>query len=333
MRRILSLYLPNWPAQGNAAGNTASLLLLAEWCGRYTGKAAADLPDGIILDITGCSGDFPDGEAGLVADLERRLGAKGIACRIAVAANAAAAWGLARHGGVTPLLAGMGAEALPALCAELPLAALRLPAPAASGLAMRGVARIGELQAIPSRLLARRIGHEAAARVDLMFGRAVKATPAGRASPDHRVSRRFAQPIADRETLQAALLDLIASMCRRLSDEGIGARHFALTLYRADGAVGAAAVSPARARQDYRYLSRVLKPKLAALDSGVGVGAAGVEVMAIDAMATEPAAAKRQTAHLRLSFSEPAYRLSEDERMPSPLAEAAPFPAYRANAL
>ena len=57
---------------------------LVEWCGRYTPFTAADGPDGIILDISGCAHLFC-GEEGLLIDLAAQLRRMGLTTRIAAA--------------------------------------------------------------------------------------------------------------------------------------------------------------------------------------------------------------------------------------------------------
>src|SRR5690606_8015844 len=73
------------------------LTALARWCLRYTPIAATDLPDGLILDITGCAhlwgGELPYLEA-IVATLQ----SKGYSVRGTIADTVGMAWALARYG-------------------------------------------------------------------------------------------------------------------------------------------------------------------------------------------------------------------------------------------
>src|SRR5262249_11467519 len=67
---------------------------LADWCQRYAPLVAVDPPDGILLDVSGCTHLF-GGEANLVDDLAARVANFGFTLRAAVAstigtANAAA---------------------------------------------------------------------------------------------------------------------------------------------------------------------------------------------------------------------------------------------------
>src|SRR4051794_21291214 len=79
------------------ADESADLRLLeavADWCDRYTPLTGLD-SDGVLLDVTGCAHLF-GGEAALASDLVRRLAARGLQARAAVADTVGCAWGVAR---------------------------------------------------------------------------------------------------------------------------------------------------------------------------------------------------------------------------------------------
>lgn len=73
-------------------GDRAALDRLAAWCLRYAPIAAADPPDGLLIDISGAA-HLRGGEAALVAELDGRLRRAGIGARIALAGTRGAAWG------------------------------------------------------------------------------------------------------------------------------------------------------------------------------------------------------------------------------------------------
>src|SRR5436190_11749651 len=68
---------------------------LAEWCIRFTPFAAINPPDGLILDVTGCShlwgGDDP-----YLTEIIKRLEARGYHVRAAMADTIGTAWAVAR---------------------------------------------------------------------------------------------------------------------------------------------------------------------------------------------------------------------------------------------
>ncbi|HEY5216964.1 MAG TPA: DNA polymerase Y family protein, partial [Pseudolabrys sp.] len=89
---------PALEAIAEDADADASLLeRIADWCLRYTPLVACDAPDGLLLDISGCTHLY-GGEHALVADLGQRLEQAGFAYRLAIAGTIGAAWAAAHVG-------------------------------------------------------------------------------------------------------------------------------------------------------------------------------------------------------------------------------------------
>src|SRR6185312_12688857 len=65
------------PAEAEPLADETAVAALAAWCERYTPMAAPDPPDGLWLDITGCTAVFAS-EAELAGDLAARLARNGI---------------------------------------------------------------------------------------------------------------------------------------------------------------------------------------------------------------------------------------------------------------
>jgi protein ImuB len=98
----------------------AALIRLALWCIKYSPLVTPDPPDGVLIDVAGSAHLF-QGEAALINDLCRRLGAEGIAARAALADTAGCAWALARHGDAQIVSPGRTADAIATrVCACLP---------------------------------------------------------------------------------------------------------------------------------------------------------------------------------------------------------------------
>ncbi|TXM79159.1 DNA polymerase Y family protein, partial [Methylobacterium sp. WL69] len=98
-RARLSTPLSVHPSDPEA--DAAALDRLCLWAKRYTPNVAAfgeaEARDGLFLDVAGSSHLF-GGEAGLLADLARRLSANGVPARMALAGTPGCAFALARHG-------------------------------------------------------------------------------------------------------------------------------------------------------------------------------------------------------------------------------------------
>ena len=142
------------PAEADRAADEAALGRLAVWCERYTPMAAPDPPDGLWLDITGCTAVF-DTEAELARDLASRLERNAIPCRLAIAGATGAAWALARMGKDQTILP---PEQEKAALADLPVSSLRLDAGTVTGLRRLGLRTVQDLLRIPRAQITARFG-------------------------------------------------------------------------------------------------------------------------------------------------------------------------------
>ncbi len=283
--RALGLRLAVHPAA--PASDAAALERLADWCGRYTPWVAVAANDagngaGLWLDVTGCAHLF-GGEAALVADLVRRLGALGYTARAGLADTPGAAWAVARFAAGDAILSPGGARAA---LAPLPVAALRLTAAATEGLERLGLRRIGDLYPLPRAALARRFGAAPAFRLDQALGRLFEPISPRRPPARHRALAAFAEPLIDAEGLAAGLARLIGRLCRDLDAAGSGARRLDLVLYRVDGSLRHAAIGTSRPNRDPAALVRLFAEPLQRLDPGFGV-----EAMTLEAPVVEPLSA------------------------------------------
>jgi protein ImuB len=260
----------------------AALDALAAWCERYTPLAAADPPDGLFLDITGCAHLF-GGEDFLAVDLAGRLGRNALPCTVAVAGTAGAAWALARsataRADVTVLPAGEERAALE----HLPIALLRLDARTVAGLRRLGLRSIGELARLPRAELAARFGSEPVLRLAQAFGTESEAITWRRPPAPWEERIAFAEPIGTPEDLARALRLLADRLCVRLEVKSLGGHRFAATFHRVDDRHPRIEVATALPVRDPAYLAKLLGAKLETVDPGFGI-----EVMVLAAEETAP---------------------------------------------
>jgi protein ImuB len=269
-------------------GDAQALHGLALWARRYTPFAAADPPDGLILDITGC-GHLWGGEAALMRDALARLRRAGLAADGAAAGAAATAAALARGQQGDPVIpSGMEEAAVGPLPIGL---ALRLPHSVMEGLARLGLRRVDHLLALPRAPLARRFGGDLLDRLDAATGRRASPIRPVIPPPDLAAARDLLEPIITRAGIDAVLDRLLDELCRRLRQAGLGARQVALLAWRADGAVQEVAVGTGLATRDPAHLRRLLAERLERLEPGLGF-----ERMALEARRAEPLAAGGQAA-------------------------------------
>ncbi len=255
-------------AEADQAGDAAALAALARWCNRFSPWTSPCGADGISLDITGCAHLFGD-EAGLAAQAVERLARRKIECRAAIADSLGAAWAMARFGGAAVAVVPQGGTRM--ALADLPVAALRLDPDAVALLVRFGLRRIGDVYAMPRAALAKRCGAGMARRLDEALG--YVSEPLSPLSPEKlRWSRRsFAEPIGTQEDLAAATRELLATLCRRLAEEDIGARQLTLALYRIDGRIEETVIGTALPSRDTRHLWRLFAERLPGIDSDPGI--------------------------------------------------------------
>jgi protein ImuB len=271
--RALDPGLAAVPADG--AGDAALLDRLARWASRWSPLVEVDGADGLRLDASGVAHLF-GGEAGLVRDIETRFAALGLTARVAMAATAGAAWGLARYRPSGP--AAPRGE-LADLLAPLPIAALRLAPAVIRTLERLGLKTIGALAGVPRRSLARRF-READNPLDALdraLGRTPEPLTAAPVDPPPRAMLKLAEPVADPSAGGRALDLLVPDLARQLEVRRLGARRLVLAGYRVDGEVMVADAACALATRDERHLVRLLKDKAEILDPGFGFDAFALE--------------------------------------------------------
>jgi len=252
------------PAPNGVPGDLEALAL---WCQQFSPLTAADPPDGVMIDITGCAHLF-GGEAGLMAAIERRL--PGI--RLGLANTGQAAWGLARYGEA-------GCEDI----ASLPLAALNLSPRIIKKLRQVGVRRIGDLMRLPRAELTAGYGPEPLQKLDRALGQSPEILKFISAPPEWREAEHYAEPIFAPIQLQAAIHRLTAKLCVRLADAQAGATAMAARFYRIDSERPEILLAFATPCRDEFQIAKLLIEKLAGnIDPGFGV-----EAITLEACTTE----------------------------------------------
>ena len=255
----------------DGAGDQALVERLARWASRWSPLVEVDGADALRLDVSGVAHLF-GGEAGLVRDIEARFAGLGLSVRVAVAATAGAAWGLARFGN------GQRGDGLEAI-APLPVAALRLPANVVRTLERLGLKTIGALVGVPRRSLARRFreADNPLDALDRMLGRRPEPLTAAPIDPPPRSLLRLAEPVADPSAAAQALAMLVPALVGQLEARRLGARRLVLAGYRVDGEVEVAAAACAIATREPKHLLRLLADKTDSLDPGFGFDAFALE--------------------------------------------------------
>jgi protein ImuB len=205
------------------SADAAALERLALWAlQRYAPIAAADSPDGLVIDVTGAT-HLHGGEDVMLANMIERLGAAGITAHAAIADHWGAAHAQARYAtrpSVTVAPCG-GTTAI----APLPIAALRLPRDMVDDLRRLGFDRIGDLLTKPRAPLELRFGPELGRRLDQATGQLNEPIDPVRPPDLIEIRRTFAEPIGAAETIARYTGKLVVALCEALEAKGLGAKR------------------------------------------------------------------------------------------------------------
>ncbi|WP_205528281.1 Y-family DNA polymerase [Flavobacterium psychrotrophum] len=260
-------------------GRTEKLLqALAEWCIMYTPIAGVDLPDGLMLDISGCT-HLWGGEVAYLEHIKNKLKDYGYTTTLAIADTIATAWAAARFGTDT-IIASSGQYAA---LQTLPPAALRLDATILARLKKLGMRRISSFIDIPASALRRRFGAELPKRIAQALGTELEwITPVQPIAP-YQERLTSMEPIISAEGITIALQQLLEALCLRLEAEGLGLRNAVLKCYRIDGEVQQITIGTGHPSRNIPHLFKLFEHKIATLQPDMGF-----EVFALEAPKVEP---------------------------------------------
>jgi protein ImuB len=255
--------------------DAALLDWLAEACDRYTPMVATDPPQGLILDITGCTHIFAEGERGLADDLEQRLARIGLTACIAVAGTPDAAIALAQYGGED--------------VRALPVKAIGVESDIHVALARAGLRTIGDVATIASAPLAARFGEALPTLLARLLGEVDARITPRRPLAEIETEARFAEPVARTEDVLAAITRLVEEAAVILSERGVGGRRFSVALFRSDGHVARLSVETGQPTRDVTILDRLLRERIDALTDPLDPGF-GYDMIRLAVHVTEPLA-------------------------------------------
>ncbi len=260
---------------------------LADGCARYSPTVALMPPDGVVLDIAGCSHAF-DGERPLAADVEARMARRGILARHAFGDTPEIARALARFAGA-PAPDEKGAVK------RLPVAALELDDDATTALTRAGLKTVGDIMARPLAGIAARFGEEAATAVRRLAGDHRAPVKARMRIAPIAVERRFAEPIARTDYALEVLEDLTAEASGTLAERHQGGRRWEARLFRADGHVQSLRIETGQPTRDVPLLMRLFAERIDSLADPLNPGF-GYDLVRLDVTLAE----RLDAAQLRL---------------------------------
>lgn len=271
---------PDLPAIDHQPALPAKLLnALGEWCLRFTPIVMVDLPDGLMLDISGCP-HLWGGELHYSNDITARLNRAGYHVNTAIADTMGAAWAVSRYGKHESIIpAYQQKQALLALPAE----ALRIDILTASRLYKLGLNSIGSFVDMPSATLRRRFGKDLVQRIELALGLALETL--NPISPALIFQERLSclDPVRTAKAIKIALQQLLEKLCKHLLQEGKGLRKAVLKCYRVDDEIQSIEIGTNKATRNISHIFRLMEQKITNIDPGLGI-----ELFVLEAPVTEP---------------------------------------------
>lgn len=256
-----------WVEEADNVADAALLDAIADDCDRISPIIMIDPPDGLLIDITGSDHLF-GGEAAMGRDVSRRLRRAGLHARTVIAGAPETARAIARFGGRAIVAAGEETEAV----RRLPVASLSLPDEHCTVILRAGLKTVGALMDRPGQLFAARFGEEIMLRLDRLRGAAPAPLTPRRVIPMAWAERRFAEPIARTEDIEAMLAELAREVCILLAERREGGRVFEASFYRSDGAVRRIVVQTGRSLRDCGVVLRLFREKLDSLVDPIDPG-------------------------------------------------------------
>ncbi len=271
--------------------DAAALRRLARWMLRYAPVVAPEDPDGLMLDIAGCSHLFGGEREHMrrIADALRRWGLRP---RLAAAPTFACARAVARFGESD--LAQIEDDAISAALSPLPVAALRVEEKTVDALADVGIDRIGHIAALPRDELAARFGRELLLRLDQATGAVNESIESIRAVRRFIVSHAFDGPVRRIEIIEATTRELLSRLLGQLQSVQRGILELDVELRRVNGEPQTLYLRLTHPNRDHAHLWKQLWPKLERVHLGYGVTDIALQASRTQRMKNEQAAFLRE---------------------------------------
>ncbi|WP_207535881.1 Y-family DNA polymerase [Desertivirga arenae] len=247
--------------------NTKLLKAIGEWCIRYSPTVALDAPDGLVLDVTGCT-HLWGGELQYLQELIHRFKSKGYYIQIAMADTVGAAWALARYGTNGSVVeSGKQAEAL----LSLPPAALRLEIEVLQRLQKLGLYNIRSFISMPRSVLRRRFGEGMLQRLSQALGSEEEPLVSIHLVEPYQERLPCLEPIRTASGIEIAIQKLLESLCQRLYKESKGIRKVVLKCYRVDGRIEQVEIGTNKASHHIPHLFKLFELKISSIEPALGI--------------------------------------------------------------
>ncbi len=242
------------------------LNMLAEWFIRYSPNIALAPPDGLFLEVSGCT-HLWKGEKPYLQEISSRLKKAGYHFKIAMADTLGTAWAITHHGENQIVKSGEHLQAL----LPLPAKALRLEEHTLQRLAKLGFHTIDSFIHIAPSTLRRRFGEE----INLRIGQALGHQPEAfeTISEPHPYQERLhcLEPIQTAKGIEIAIQNLLENLCILLQKDDVGFRNATLKCYRLDGKLQQISIGTNQASIHIQHLFKLFELKIKQIEPDLGI--------------------------------------------------------------
>lgn len=250
----------------------------------FTPSIALEPPDGLLLDITGCS-HLIGGEEQLVERLGKVLRAEGVSVvKAAVAPTPEMARALARFGRGTPIFAQDDR-----LVRGLSVAALECEAEDALALKRAGLRTIGDVADRPSVLFSARFTPAFTAKLARILGEEDRRITPRRPPPELQWDRKCAEPVTGQDVIARIVEELLQRAASELEERAEGGRVFDTVFFRTDGVVRNIRVETSQPMRDPKVILRLYCHRLDTLTDPLDPGF-GFDLIRLRVLKAEPCA-------------------------------------------
>jgi protein ImuB len=246
---------------------TILLMALAEWCIRYAPIVAVDLPNGLLLDVSGCTHLWGSEEAYLKT-IHTRFKKIGYNTQLAISDTIGCSWAVCRFGKtITMVPPGKQVAAL----SSLPPAALRLENGIVERLTKLGLLTIEHFRSMPRAALRRRFGAGILLRLDQAMGTALEMLEPVKPILPYEERLPSMEPIQTATGIEIALKNLLETLCERLSLESKGLRACIFICHRLDGTCQRIEVGTNRPSRNTKHLFKLFELKIQTIEPDLGI--------------------------------------------------------------
>jgi protein ImuB len=260
--------IPGLEVLDDKPGLSSKLLKgLAQWFIRYTPFTSIDPPNGIILEVTGCS-HLWGGDRAYLTEIITRLKTTGYGARAAMADTIGCAWAVARFADRSSIInSGQHTEAL----LSLPPASLRLEPDIIERLQKLGLRQINDFIGMPRSALRRRFGQHLILRLDQALGQKEELIVPEQPVEPYQERLSCLEPIVTAPGIEIALQRLLETLCSRLQKEQKGLRIASFKGYRIDGKVEEVSIGTNRPSHNITHLFKLFEIKLSTIEPALGI--------------------------------------------------------------